>query len=111
MSEGFPGITNGFVGTIPRRATFRSHFVRPFQVDSSLNVYPERQKAVKSFGVASFSHATSAFFGQAPTHFLINSALDYSSVLSIEYTWCMKEGLHQFAVSFDAIKVLIYPRL
>ena len=32
----------------------------------------------------------------------------YSPVLSIEYTFCMKEGLHQSAVSSDAIEVLFY---
>jgi hypothetical protein len=33
-------------------------------MDSSLNVYPERQNAVKPFGIPSFSHAASAFMGQ-----------------------------------------------
>ena len=35
----------------------------------------------------------------------------YSSVLSIEYTWRMEKGRHEFAVASDTVKVLIYPRL
>ena len=81
MSEDFPGITDGLVGTIPRCATLRPHFVRPFQVDRSLNVYPERQNPVEPVCIASFSHARPAFIGQTATQFLKDSALDFIHLL------------------------------